>query len=265
MGLDDDDPDCERSGIRGRSRNSVDSKSIDAQDNSKQTQKQDVDPPADEDGEDALKHASEDISRLDINHLDSVRSVAQSDSPANKHTFLSRVIHHSAFKYGISLAIVVNAVQMGAAVERQEPEYMTLWLVSDHLFTSIYALEMAVRVYVLRVDYFRDAWNVMDFIIAWVAIFDTWILHFVLVGNSSIFRILKLIRFMRYVRVMKVLKVKRELQFVVEAFAGCLKSMFWVLFVLFVVIYIGSFFLFFCCVSFLYYNNKQRAKKLKKR
>ena len=41
-----------------------------------------------------------------------------------------------------------------------------------HVFTSIFAVEMVLKVLVYRLRYVHDIWNLLDFAIAWISILN---------------------------------------------------------------------------------------------
>merc|ERR1712100_461895 len=111
------------------------------------------------------------------------------------------------FKLGVNLAIMANAVQLGLSVELKGDQWAAVWDSCDHVFTSIFLLEMILKVAALKKSYFQSNWNLVDFLLAWLGVADTWILPWI----SSTNEVLKLFRLLRLMRMAKLLRTKREL------------------------------------------------------
>jgi len=155
------------------------------------------------------------------------------------------VIDSRLFKGVVYSAILVNTITMGLATDNPEPPYDTYWLVCDNIFTSVFTGEMLCKVWVLGYLYFRDAWNCLDFFIVLCAVVDTWIMQFVIQGETTglnMLLLIKTVRMVRLVRMVKLLKVFRKLLILIEGIINSLQSMFWVCVLLLFVLYISSIF-----------------------
>eukprot|EP00747_Dinoflagellata_sp_TGD_P072445 gnl/TRDRNA2_/TRDRNA2_157485_c2_seq1.p1 gnl/TRDRNA2_/TRDRNA2_157485_c2~~gnl/TRDRNA2_/TRDRNA2_157485_c2_seq1.p1 ORF type:complete len:682 (-),score=122.31 gnl/TRDRNA2_/TRDRNA2_157485_c2_seq1:81-2126(-) len=206
----------------------------------------------DEDAPQSRGNGNADAEHLD-DLMDQMQNGLASDSSPPKMTttkaptgmrgYLSHIIEGQLFKRLIGLAILLNAIQLGMAVELSGPNWQWLWTMCEHMFTFIFATEMVLKVFCLRLNYFKDAWNIADFIVAWIAILDLWVLS-MLISSAELSKItvIRLFRLMRLTRVMKVLKLNHELLVIVEGFAASLRSMVWITIVLLVVLYAASVF-----------------------
>ena len=54
-------------------------------------------------------------------------------------------------------------------------ENEAVYMVFEHLFTTVFAIEMVCKLQVERWEYFRQGWNMMDFVLVWMSIVDVWI------------------------------------------------------------------------------------------
>nr|XP_015194281.1 PREDICTED: cation channel sperm-associated protein 1 [Lepisosteus oculatus] len=101
----------------------------------------------------------------------------------------------------------------------------------DASFLSIYLMEFALKVFVWGRVYFRNAWNILDFVIVFMSLVD-----FVLPliqstssfssGNAStVFRILRIFKGIRAIRAFRVLRTIRFLQNLQAIMSTCLQSL----------------------------------------
>jgi hypothetical protein len=173
---------------------------------------------------------SQSLSRLDFNHRVTVQSFGFSKSHAS----------HFLQKFGIvvQVTIIVNAVCMGVAHDYPEPAF--LWTVFENIFTSIYTLEMVIKLFVLKREYFRDSWNLLDFFLAWVGITDCWILIMVDSGPLGGLQVVRVLRLFRILRLQRILRLTPHLAVLMEGLAGSFKSMFWIVLLLIAFVYIMS-------------------------
>lgn len=155
-----------------------------------------------------------------------------------------KLSHHILFRSGVNIIIMVNAIQMGFAADWKGDPWDQVWLVFDHIFTAVFAVEMVIQLIALRMYYFKDPWNHLDFTIANIAIIDTWILPLVQDQKSSL-GAFKVFRLLRLLRMLKVMHMIPELMTVVEGLMSSIKSMFWIFMLLVIVLYSAG----ICCVE----------------
>ncbi len=108
-------------------------------------------------------------------------------------------------QYGIIVLIVINAVTLGLETSPAVMARVGFWLLSlDHLILGIFVIEILAKLYAYRWRFFRDAWNVFDFVIVGIALVPT-------SGPLAVLRALRILRVLRLIS-----KVPR-LRFVVES------------------------------------------------
>lgn len=105
----------------------------------------------------------------------------------------------------IILLIVVNAVTLGletsaAVMSRIGP----LLIVLDHAILAVFVLEIVVKLYAYRWRFFRQPWNVFDFLVVGIALVPA-------AGPLSVLRTLRVLRVLRLIAKLP------KLRFVVEA------------------------------------------------
>lgn len=164
------------------------------------------------------------------------RGVHHIDSDEEEKDLLP--INHPIFVAVIYTAILINALQLGVAVEINGGAWDSCWRVLDHVFTAIFAGEMIIKLYYLRRAYFVDRWNLLDFVVALTSILDSWVIPLVTGGDGGI--LLKMLQFLRLLRMFKVLRMRRDLLALVEGLMASLKSMYWVSLLLLLAIYTAA-------------------------
>ena len=99
----------------------------------------------------------------------------------------------------VMIVIVINAIVIFLL---NFPEYRNnLFLINlDHFFILVFLVEAIVKIIALKPkNYFRDSWNVFDFIIVVMSI-PAMLTYFYATPDASFFTILRLIRFVRLIR-----------------------------------------------------------------
>ena len=98
------------------------------------------------------------------------------------------------------VVIVINAISLGLETSQYfTSEYGALLKLIDHIALGIFTLEIATKMLVQRLNYFRDSWNVFDFLIVAVS-FLTFIPQLSVLRSLRILRIFLLISFMPKLR-----------------------------------------------------------------
>ena len=134
--------------------------------------------------------------------------------PAKPHRDgpVARVLANPRFETFITVIIVINAITLGletfpSVMARFGPALLAL----DTLFLAIFTAEIAARLWVHRGAFFRDPWNVFDFVIVAIA----------LVPSSGPFSVLRALRVLRVLRLISTVKsLKRVVGALVEALPG---------------------------------------------
>jgi len=148
------------------------------------------------------------------------------------------LLDSNAFKYAISFTIVANVAQLGASVELKDDTWDKLWVISDHMFTCAFLVEMLVKVFILEVAYFKCRWTLVDFALVFLGVADCWILPAILSpSDATHLDTLKLFRLLRLARIIKLMRMRRELHVLLEGMLDSVRSMIWVGVLLTVIIY----------------------------
>ena len=139
-------------------------------------------------------------------------------------TFLDRALVR---RFIISV-ILFNAIILGLETS---PEVMAragdLILLLDTACLSIFVAEIALKLFAHRLAFFRNGWNIFDFVIVGIALLPA-------------AQGLSVLRAMRILRVLRVISVAPSLRRVVEGFVTALPGMGSVFLLMGIIFYIGS-------------------------
>lgn len=142
--------------------------------------------------------------------------------------FLARLLAHRATERFILALILVNAVVLGLETE---PAVVARWggvlKAVDTFALAVFVLELLAKLVVHRLRFFRDPWNVFDFVVVGIALLPT-------SGPLAVLRALRVLRVLRLVTVVP------SLRRVVGALLGALPGMGSIVMLLGLIFYVGA-------------------------
>jgi len=143
-------------------------------------------------------------------------------------TRLRDIVESRGFTLAVTIVIAVNAVTLGLetwplAMQKAGP----LLLALDRLALWFFTVEIGLKLWLYRGRFFRDAWNVFDFLIVAVAWVPT-------TGPLSVLRAL------RIVRALRLLSIVPQMRTVIGALFRALPGMGSVIAVLALVFYVAA-------------------------
>jgi len=140
-------------------------------------------------------------------------SIDTSPPSASVRDRLAGFIEQPRVQHAILALILVNAVTLGLETS---PAVMARFGEALHLLDkailSVFVLEIAVRLYVHRLGFFRDPWSVFDFLVVGIALVPA-------TGQLSVLRAL------RVLRVLRVLTIVPSMRRVVGALLGAIPGL----------------------------------------
>nr|WP_321511647.1 ion transporter [uncultured Celeribacter sp.] len=141
---------------------------------------------------------------------------------------ISELLDRPIFRHVIMGVILFNAVILGLETSGRLMARMG-WLIEtlDAICLSIFVLELALKIYAQRLRFFRDGWNLFDFVIVGMSL-------------SPVGAGLSVLRALRILRLLRVVSVVPSLRRVVEAFIMALPGMASVFLLTGIIFYIGS-------------------------
>ncbi|XP_072348668.1 LOW QUALITY PROTEIN: voltage-dependent T-type calcium channel subunit alpha-1I [Scyliorhinus torazame] len=117
---------------------------------------------------------------------------------------LTRIVESKYFNRGIMMAILINTISMGIEHHEQPEELTNVLEISNIVFTSMFALEMILKLSAFGFfSYLRNPYNIFDGIIVIISVCE-------IVGQSdgglSVLRTFRLLRVLKLVRFMPALR-----------------------------------------------------------
>jgi voltage-gated sodium channel len=141
---------------------------------------------------------------------------------------LAEFLERPVVRNGVMWVIIFNAIILGmetspAIMERVGPLLITL----DRICLGIFVVELVLKLYALGPRFFRNGWNVFDFIIVGISLIPT-------SGGLSVLRALRILR------VLRLISVAPRLRRVVEGFITALPGMASVFMLIAMIYYIAA-------------------------
>lgn len=148
---------------------------------------------------------------------------------------ISQFVHSDPFRNAILVIIIINAICLGLDTDKAiNAQYGQLLFQIDMIVTAIFVWEISMKLYADRMTFFKDGWNVFDFII---------VLASVLMISSQWISVLRIFRVMRVLRVLRVFRVfgfVKELRRVVDALFKAIPGMSAIIAVLGLLFYVSA-------------------------
>ncbi len=143
-------------------------------------------------------------------------------------TRLDGFLESVGFGRFITLVIVANAVLLGMETSPTLMDSMGgLIKALDRLCLAIFVVEIVLKLFAYRGQFFRNGWNLFDFVIVGIALVP---------GGQGV----SVLRALRILRVLRVISVAPRLRRVVEGFITALPGMGSVFLLMAIIFYIGS-------------------------
>merc|ERR1719265_1385922 len=142
------------------------------------------------------------------------------------------------FNGAVVSVIGASCIQLGMEVDMSELDQ--LWGVCEHVFTALFVLEAVLKISFMRVTYFQDHWNILDFSLMLLSDRDVWILSFLASAEIDLqmMSLLRVLRLVRLVRVVKLVKRWRKCVLVISGVLQAMQAAMWVGLVLAGLLYI---------------------------
>jgi len=141
---------------------------------------------------------------------------------------LRNLIESRAFQRFIIAVIVINAITLGLETSATATAAIGgLLLMLDRVALAIFIIEIALKLVVHRHNFFRDGWNVFDFLVVAVTIAPT--------GEG-----VSVLRALRILRALRLVSVVPSMRKVVNALLKAIPGMTSVLTLLLLVFYIAA-------------------------
>lgn len=172
-------------------------------------------------------------------------------------TSMKNFVLSDTFAFAISCSIICSAISIGAQTDWMARNWAEdsplVFKLLDHFFCLIFTVEMVLRIYVHRCRFFREVWNIFDFIVVslqlsevMVFVVGSIILRVKITSNSDFkgsLPLLRILRLVRILRIARVLHIFSELRTLIVSIAVCFRSVCWCGVMLLLMVYIISVYL----------------------
>jgi voltage-gated sodium channel len=114
---------------------------------------------------------------------------------------LRRVVEDPRTERFVMALIVINAVTLGLETSQAVmARFATLLHIIDHALLAVFVVELAARIMVYRARFFRDGWNIFDFLVVGIS----------LAPASDAFTVLRALRVLRILRLITAVPTLRR-------------------------------------------------------
>lgn len=115
-------------------------------------------------------------------------------------TWLRSILDQPRTEWFIAALIVVNAITLGLETSQSAMAVVgPVLLALDAMILSVFVVEIAARILVHRLAFFRDPWSLFDFFVVGIALMPA-------TGNLSVLRALRILRVLRLITVVPSLR-----------------------------------------------------------
>ena len=144
------------------------------------------------------------------------------------HETLIYLINNRYFEFFMMGIIIFSAMLIGIDTFELAPVYEDIIFTLDQLITIIFLIEISARIstYKNPLDFFKDAWNIFDFIIVSMSLIP-------IEGNDS-----AVARLLRIFRILRIITIIPELKAIINSLFRSSKSIMYVFILIFIVFYI---------------------------
>lgn len=148
---------------------------------------------------------------------------------------IGQFVHSDPFRNAILVIIIINAICLGLDTDKAiNAQFGQLLSQIDMIVTAIFVWEISMKLYADRAAFFKDGWNIFDFVI---------VVASVLMITSQWISVLRIFRVMRVVRVLRVFRVfgfVKQLRRVVDALFKAIPGMSAIIAVLALLFYVSA-------------------------
>lgn len=160
------------------------------------------------------------------------------------------------YEYTILAVIVLNSIAIGIEIDGTLKISAGYWKVLNGIFATIYALEMAVKIFAYGIRTFNGSnWNVFDF----------WVTVLTLLGDLAVILMAKagstwmaggsawtaVVPVLRLLRILRIAKLFRELRVLLSAFFGSVSAL------SLIILFTGLWFYICACVCTVFLGRKE--------
>ena len=141
---------------------------------------------------------------------------------------LAILIYNKYFEFFMMSIIILSAMLVGIDTFKLDPISQKIIFILDHMITIIFVMEIIMRIsaYEKPWEFFKDGWNIFDFIIVTVSLIP-------IDGNEA-----TIARLLRIFRILRLITILPELKGIINALFSSAKSIGYVILLMFIIFYI---------------------------
>lgn len=162
---------------------------------------------------------------------------------------IAALVLSSRFDAAFTILIIINAIYIGIETDNNLDSDSAAggWFAGEIVFTLLFSVELGLRLLGLRLYFFRDAWNLFDFVLVVVGVIDTFILSIIRSVQTSegkqdnsldVFMAMRVVRLLRLARIFRLLRFFKELWLLVAGVLNALRTLMWTWMFVLLIIYI---------------------------
>jgi voltage-gated sodium channel len=147
--------------------------------------------------DDWIRVPGKDVSVLDaaVNRSTGAKASLDQGGSSAWRPKLARLVESNAVQTVIIALIALNAITLGLETSRTVMREIGPLLVAlDHIFLTVFVVEIALRIAAHGLRFFRDPWSVFDFLVVGIALAPA-------TGELSVLRALRILRVLRLLSV----------------------------------------------------------------
>ncbi|RVT45688.1 ion transporter [Rheinheimera sediminis] len=146
--------------------------------------------------------------------------------PYNMQQKVLQLVETTWFNHSILVLILINAVLLGLETSASlMQEFGSVILLADKILLAVFVLELLLRIFAYRLNFFKDSWSLFDFAVVAIALMPA-------TGQFSVLRAL------RVLRVLRLLSIVPSMRRVVSALLGSLPGLGSIAMVLLLIYYV---------------------------
>lgn len=113
---------------------------------------------------------------------------------------MKKLLESRKFEIAVMVLIVINAITLGLETDTGIMDKAGPFLIIlDKIVLGIFTIELLVKIFVYRTDFFRDPWRIFDFLVVGISLIPA-------SGNLSVLRALRVLRVLRMISVVPSLR-----------------------------------------------------------
>lgn len=144
------------------------------------------------------------------------------ESASFSQRIVLELVESKSFNISIMVIIILNALALGIETDITTMKYYGWYLdLLNNVFLGIYLFELCLKLYSMRMDYFKSGWNIFDMfiillsLIAWI-VKENVHLSVELSKLLGIIRVFRAILIIRFIKELKGVPYIRSLQLIIE-------------------------------------------------